>query len=87
MGELETTLTRKGQVTIPVEVRKKLGLKPKDKVCFEIEEDAVKIRLAPSRIARHFGAVRVPGIPGDWRTERDAFEQGVAEEAAAENRS
>lgn len=85
MRELETTLTRKGQVTIPAEIRARLGLKPKDKVRFELEGDAVTIRPAPSRIARHFGAVKVPGQPLDARSERLLFEHGVAEEVAAED--
>ena len=31
-----TTLTSKGQVTIPVEIRRKLGLKPGERVLFNI---------------------------------------------------
>jgi AbrB family looped-hinge helix DNA binding protein len=31
------TLTSKGQITIPVEVRRKLGLKPGDRVAFVVE--------------------------------------------------
>jgi AbrB family looped-hinge helix DNA binding protein len=34
-----TTVTSKGQVTIPVEVRKHLKLKPGDKIDFQIEEN------------------------------------------------
>jgi AbrB family looped-hinge helix DNA binding protein len=83
---METTLTQKGQVTIPVEIRARLGLKPKDKVRFELEGDSVTIRRAQSRIARHFGAVAAPGKPLDARQERVLFEQGVAEEVAAEGR-
>lgn len=44
MKEILSTITRKGQVTIPAEIRKHLGLKPKDKVAFVIEsEGTVKI--------------------------------------------
>jgi AbrB family looped-hinge helix DNA binding protein len=84
---METTLTRKGQVTIPAAIRARLGLKPRDKVRFEVEGDRVTIRPAPSRIARHFGVVAPPGSPLDWRAEREAFEQGVADDAAAQDRS
>ena len=83
--ELETTITSKGQVTIPKKVRTQLGLKPKDKVCFELEGNAVWLRPAPSRIARHFGAVQVPGRALDAKSEREAFEQGVAEDVLAED--
>lgn len=30
-----TTLTQKGQVTIPIEIRKYLGIKPREKVTFK----------------------------------------------------
>ncbi len=86
MSGLETTMTQKGQVTIPAEIRARLGLKPKDKVQFELKEGTVTIRPVPSRIRRHFGAVTAPGERLDWRAEREAFEEGVAEDVVAEDR-
>lgn len=84
--KLETTMTPKGQVTIPKEIRSQLGLKPKDKVRFELKGNVVRLRSAPSRIARHFGAVQVPGKLLDARAEREAFEKGVADDVVAEDR-
>lgn len=43
-----TTMTQKGQVTIPAPIRKKLGLKRGEKVSFEEKEGQVIIKLAPS---------------------------------------
>jgi len=37
-------LTSKGQVTIPIEIREKLGLLPNTEVEFELDRDAVRIR-------------------------------------------
>ena len=37
-------LTSKGQVTIPEEIRERLGLLPHTEVEFEIDGDAVRIR-------------------------------------------
>ncbi|WP_200340111.1 AbrB/MazE/SpoVT family DNA-binding domain-containing protein [Rhodovibrio sodomensis] len=39
-------VTSKGQATIPSAVRKRLGLKPGDRVVYEIEGDSVVIRKA-----------------------------------------
>jgi AbrB family looped-hinge helix DNA binding protein len=39
-------LTSKGQVTIPQEIRERLGLLPQTEVEFEIDGDAVRIRPA-----------------------------------------
>ena len=41
MQEIISTITSKGQVTIPVEVRRYLGLKTNDKVAFLIDEEGV----------------------------------------------
>jgi AbrB family looped-hinge helix DNA binding protein len=47
-------LTSKGQVTIPLEIRERLGLMPHTEVEFEIDGDAVKVRKA--RQGRQRGA-------------------------------
>jgi len=36
-------LTSKGQVTIPIEIRERVGLGPGTEVRFSVEDDAVKI--------------------------------------------
>ena len=46
MKEMLTTVTQRGQVTIPAEVRKLLGVKPKDKVAFTIAEGRVELSRA-----------------------------------------
>lgn len=84
MKELETTLTQKGQVTIPVAIRSRLGLKPKDKVRFEVDGDEVKIKLAPSKLLAGYGAVAPTKRPEDWHAVREAVEQAIAEEVARE---
>jgi AbrB family looped-hinge helix DNA binding protein len=43
-------ITSKGQVTIPLEIREKLGLLPHTEVVFEVDGAAVRIRKAASRI-------------------------------------
>lgn len=42
-------VTSKGQVTIPVEIRERLGLLPNTEVEFEVEGHAVRIRKARGR--------------------------------------
>jgi AbrB family looped-hinge helix DNA binding protein len=45
-------ITSKGQVTIPVEIRERLGLLPDSEVEFEIVGNAVRIRKAVPRRQR-----------------------------------
>jgi len=79
-----TTVTQKGQVTIPVAVRRQLGLKPRDKVVIEANGDSATIRKAESRIRAMYGSIKTKGPPKDWRTLREEFEQGVADEVMSE---
>jgi AbrB family looped-hinge helix DNA binding protein len=77
----DTTLTTKGQVTIPSEIRELLGLKPKDKVRFVVASDgSVVIGPAPSRIETLFGAVKPLQPAKNDGTLRREFEEGVAAE-------
>ena len=80
----ETTVTVKGQVTIPVEIRARLGLKPRDKVRFELNGDTATLRKAPSRILAMYGSIQPRSRPEDFRKLREEFEQGVADEVMSE---
>ena len=44
----ESTLTSKGQTTIPREIRKLLGLKENDRILYEVEGGNVVIKPAPA---------------------------------------
>lgn len=47
MREVTAKLTSKGQVTVPVEIRRHLGISPKDRVAFVISDDGtVQVRPA-----------------------------------------
>lgn len=48
MKEIISTVTSKGQVTIPSEVRKYLGIKTNDKLAFVIDSEGV-VRIKVSR--------------------------------------
>ena len=38
MDNAITRITSKGQVTVPVNIRRALGLKPRDRIAFSLEE-------------------------------------------------
>lgn len=60
MKEIVSTVTSKGQVTIPVEVREYLGIKTNDKVAFVIEQDGV-VRL---RVPQYSSVAALRGAAG-----------------------
>lgn len=82
----QASITRKGQVTIPVEIRSRLGLKPRDKVTFELEADGVKLRPAVSAILAGYGSITPRQRPEDLKLLRQEFEAGVAGEVTSETK-
>jgi len=60
-----STISSKGQVTVPQEIRKRLGLAPGDRVEFVVEEERTVLRPARSEeniFQKYFGILdRFPG--------------------------
>lgn len=81
-----TTVTRKGQITIPADVRRALGLAEGDQVTVEQQGETAVLRRAQSVTSRTAGILasyrRVPAARPE--EERAAFEEGVATEVAHE---
>jgi len=50
-----SALTIKGQITIPADIRKQLGLQPGDKIGFLVEDDHVVLFRKESKIEASFG--------------------------------
>ncbi|GEM_PF-357359 len=85
-----TRLTRKGQITVPIAIRKALGLREGDTVALTLtggETAAVRLRAVRSVAMLTFGSVPgAPNVPTDPAALHRAFEEGVAAEVAAEDR-
>ncbi len=57
-------ITSKGQVTIPIAVRQKLGLVPDSEVEFKVEGDSARLVKIPARRARSRGAAVIDRLKG-----------------------
>jgi antitoxin PrlF len=80
MKEIISTITSKGQVTIPAEVRKHLGLNKREKIAFVIDEEGnvhLKTPHYPT-VASLRGAAGSLPHPMSW----EDIEQVVEEERA-----
>lgn len=60
MKEFVSSVSPKGQITLPAEVRRQLGLKPKDKVAIQLDGDDV--RLVPTTFTLESAAGSVPAL-------------------------
>jgi len=63
----KATLSSKGQLTLPVEVRRAMRMEKGDRVVFEVRSDGVLMRKA-LRASDLIGVL--PPLPVDWKTAR-----------------
>ena len=75
-----SSLTSKGQVTIPASIRKALGLKPKDKVAFRMENGAVRLEPAKSIVLARYGIAKMNKPFRGMKELRRAMEEEVADD-------
>ena len=87
MYEQLSVLTRKGQVTVPAEIRRALGLKEGDKLIVSLDDSREgQITLRPVRSVAEMtaGAIAPHRRPEDLKALREAAWEEVAEEVLAE---
>ena len=72
------TITTKGQVTIPAEIRRLLEIEPGDEVIFRVREGTVELQPVAMTLEDAFGAVTPRSRPEDLADLRDtAVEEHV----------
>ena len=76
-----TTLTRKNQITIPVDIVRSLGLSLRSKIFIEREKDIIKIKpLKRKSFLDLYGVVKIKKRV-DFRKMRKQFEKETAKKA------
>jgi antitoxin PrlF len=66
-----SVVTQKGQVTIPAEIRRALGIKTSDRVVFILEEGRVFMEPTAETLDSVYGAVEPLQRPEDFQRRRD----------------
>lgn len=79
----QSTITSKGQTTIPVEIRQKLGLKPGDRLLYVEEDGKVVLRVYPgvSAVAGMLKDKIAVRSTGDFDAERRVAHEAWARQA------
>lgn len=82
MKEFISTISSKGQVTIPADVRRQLGVRSADKVAFVVT-DAGTVEVRPARFTLESVLGSLDALPGESvdldREIEEAVEEGVAQ--------
>ena len=85
---MQSRMTSKGQVTVPAELRRELGLEPGDRVEFVWENGSVSIRKAESIVRKLAGSVTPPPGRENWTWDeiREFTEREVAKDVLRRGR-
>ena len=71
-----SVLSEKGQVTIPADLRRALGLEPNDQLVFHLDEAGLRVEKLPLSFEEVYGSVAPLHRPEDWEARiRDAKEE------------
>ena len=78
------TVTSKWQVTIPADIRKQMGLKPRERLSFEVTDEAIVVR--PVRDVMDFYGAGQDAVdaPVDFDRLREETTEGLAQDTAEE---
>jgi AbrB family looped-hinge helix DNA binding protein len=82
VSQFYSSLSPKGQVTIPLAIRRLLKLQPRDRIEFRILDDQVVIAPARSALAAHYQSIPPLGTRmGDEEAIRLAIEEHASDAA------
>ena len=76
--KLMSTITAKGQTTVPKEVRQRLGLGPRQKIVYEVGPDGVRLHAAGSSLSELAGSLAGKMPAFDKSAERDSYRKARA---------
>ena len=85
MKEITTTIRQGGQVTIPAEVRRVLGVKQADKVTFTIEGGEVRLAPAALSLESAYGSIKPSREPEDFDEVSRTVWEAKAEQTVRES--
>ncbi len=87
MRQASSRITERGQATIPVEVRRLLGLEPHDRIVFVISENGVQVMRGTSTVDRTAGILRTNRRSRGVQELRVAAEIAIARDAMRQTAS
>ena len=79
---LKSTISRKGQVTIPKAIRDRLGLKEGEKVHFVMRGEEVVLKVIKGTILDLRGSLRSSAHPEDFAKIRQSVRRAIAKKVA-----
>jgi len=81
-----STLTIKGQTTVPLEIREALKVKPRQRLNWSLREDGAAVVRPQTSVLELFGSLKSPKKCPGRTAEREAVARAAGRHAAREGR-
>jgi AbrB family looped-hinge helix DNA binding protein len=62
-----SSVSPKGQITLPAKIRKDLAIQPRDQVMIEVQDDQITVKPVESRLLRHYQKAGKLKQPLTWQ--------------------
>lgn len=86
--EITASVTERGQVTIPAEIRKLLGIEQRGQVTFRVDNGEITLMRPRFTIDSAFGSITPLRRPEDWEARKqEALEAKSADEGRGVRRA
>jgi AbrB family looped-hinge helix DNA binding protein len=85
--ELTTIVTRRGQITLPAEIRKARGIREGDRIALLLENDQVRLRGVSGVVTETAGIFKNAVTAGTAEELRRVAEEAIAADVAARSNS
>ncbi len=76
-----SSVSPKGQITLPADLRKELEIEPKDVVVIVLEDGKIRVEKAEAELLSGFGVIPMPNDTRSW----EEIEQDVFDDVAERN--
>ncbi len=78
MASFTSSVSPKGQVTIPVEIRQRFHIETRDTVSFEVVDDVIVVRPVTSPVDTLYRSVPALEHPMSWNEIEETIENEIA---------
>ena len=86
MPTYTSSVSPKGQVTIPAEIREQFDIQTRDRVEFRVVDGVITLKPAATRIDELYGLLAGPMLELDWKEIEQISKDEFAERLVAEDR-
>ncbi len=82
---VSSSVSPKGQITIPIEIREQFDIKPTDRVEFKVIDNQIVIVPTKQKLKEVYGSIPARRPPATWKEVEESIREESADNVASED--